>query len=210
MLNSKTTLLFDFDGTIADSLHRLLQISNSFAEEYGFQKIEEKDIPLFRTKSTLEAFRELNVPLLKVPVIAAKVKKAFQQEVHLSRPFPQMKEVLEQLSLVFCLGILTSNSEHNVGQFLKTHKLNHFDFIYTSSNLFGKSRSLRRIMREKAIKMSEIVYIGDEMRDIEAAKNIGMDMIAVSWGAHTEKVLATLKPTYIVHKPSELLTLLQA
>jgi phosphoglycolate phosphatase len=207
MLEDKTTLLFDFDGTIADSLHRLLEISNSLAEEYGFLKIDQQDIASFRSKSTLEAFRELKVPMLKIPIIAARVKKEFQEEVHLAKPFVQMEKVLPRLGQFFRLGILTSNTPGNVERFLEAHHLSFFDFVYSSSNLFGKSRVLRKIMREKEIKAEELVYIGDEMRDIEAAKTTGIDMVAVSWGAHTAKALASLKPSYLIHQPEDLLEL---
>ncbi|WPP52428.1 HAD-IA family hydrolase [Catalinimonas niigatensis] len=206
-MQQKTTLLFDFDGTIADSLHRLLEISNGLADEFGFMKVEHQDIAYFRTKSTLETFRKLKVPLLKVPLIAARVKKEFQREVHLSQPFPQMAQIIPKLSQHFTLGILTSNTETNVKQFLDVHQLSFFNFIYSSSNLFGKSRGIKRIMREKKISQEEMVYIGDEMRDIEAAKTSGIDIIAVSWGAHNAKALASLRPSYLIHHPNELLEL---
>lgn len=109
-MSPKEIVLFDFDGTIADSLHRLLEISNTFAEEYGYRKVARKDIPHFRSKSTLETFRELNVPLLKVPLIARRVKKTFQREAHLSAPFSGMHEVLYRLREQYRLGILTSNT----------------------------------------------------------------------------------------------------
>ncbi|MDF9795984.1 phosphoglycolate phosphatase [Catalinimonas alkaloidigena] len=206
-MQNKTTLLFDFDGTIADSLYRLLEISNTLAEEYGFSKLDKEDIARFRSKSTLEAFKELKVPLLKIPIIASRVKREFQKEVHLIKPFAQMEKVLPLLGQLFRLGILTSNTPSNVECFLKTNQLPFFDFIYSSSNIFGKSRVLRKIMREKQFRPEELVYIGDEMRDIEAAKNLGIDMVAVSWGAHTAKALASLKPSYLIHQPDELLTL---
>jgi phosphoglycolate phosphatase len=206
-MQQKTTLLFDFDGTIANSLHRLMEISNTLADEFGFLKIDPNDIAHFRTKSTLETFRELKVSLLKVPLIAARVKKEFQREVHLSKPFVQMEQVIPKLSDRFTLGILTSNTEANVRQFLEVHQLSFFDFIYSSSNLFGKSRGIKRIMREKKISAEEMIYIGDEMRDIEAAKTSGIEMVAVSWGAHTAKALASLRPSYLIHYPDELLEL---
>ena len=207
-MNKKTTILFDFDGTLADSLHRLLDISNSFADEYGYRKVKQEEIPYFRTKSTLETFRELKIPLLKVPVIARRVKKTFQREAHLSQPFAGMYQVLNQLSEKYALGILTSNSQPNVHKFLVQHDLAIFAFIYTSSNIFGKSSVLKRIVRERNLELNYIIYVGDEMRDIEAARQTGIEVVAVSWGANTKKALAALRPTYLVDKPSELLSLL--
>jgi phosphoglycolate phosphatase len=207
-LSPKEIVLFDFDGTIADSLHRLLEISNAFADEYGYRKVARKDIPHFRNKSTLETFRELEVPLLKIPLIARRVKKTFQQEAHLSAPFSGMHEVLCQLRRQYRLGILTSNTEKNVRKFLQQHELDFFDYIYTSSNIFGKSRVLRRILKDKQLHARQVIYVGDEMRDIEAARQLNMDIIAVSWGANNKKALATLGPTYLVEKPYELMQLL--
>ncbi len=207
-MKSKKTILFDFDGTIADSLHRLLEISNSFAEQYGYRKVHIEDIPYYRTKSTLETFRELKVPLLKVPMIAKKVKRAFQEEAHLSRPYAGMPQVLPALQYDYSLGILTSNTEKNVRKFLQHHDLDYFDFIYTSSNLFGKSRILGRILRENSLRLEETIYVGDEMRDIEAARQLNMEMVAVSWGAHSAETLARLRPTHLIHQPEELLTVI--
>lgn len=205
---TKEIILFDFDGTIADSLHRLLEISNSLAEEYGYRKVRKEDIPYYRNKSTLETFRELQVPLLKVPIIARRVKITFQREAHLSSLHDGMSETLAQLKSHFRLGILTSNTKNNVHKFLKQHQLELFDFVYTSSNIFGKSRVLRRILREHKLSAEEILYVGDEMRDIEAAQQLKMDIIAVSWGANNKKALAALKPTHLIDRPAELVSLL--
>lgn len=207
-MNKKTTVLFDFDGTIANSLPRLLEISNSFAEEYGYRQVREDEIQLFREKTTLQTFRELKVPLLKVPTIARKVKQAFRREAHLSQPYQGIKPLLAHLNPSYQLGILTSNTRQNVQQFLHQHQLEHFSFIYTSSNIFGKARVLKRILREKKLSVSEMIYVGDELRDVNAARQIGMDVIAVSWGANTKKALAMLRPTYLVDKPTEIIPLL--
>lgn len=204
----KEIVLFDFDGTIADSLHRLLEISNALAEEYGYRKVQREEIPHFRNKSTLETFRELEVPLLKVPLIARRVKRTFHREAHLSAPFAGMSEVLVRLRDKYRLGILTSNTEKNVQRFLEQHQLDFFDFIYTSSNIFGKSRVLRRILKEKSVDAREVIYVGDEIRDIEAARQLNMDIIAVSWGANNKKALVQLRPTYLIETPAEIIRLL--
>ncbi|MFP4091803.1 MAG: HAD-IA family hydrolase [Cyclobacteriaceae bacterium] len=207
-LSLKTTLIFDFDGTIADSLHRLLEISNSFAEEYGYLQVSKEDIPRFREKTAMEAFRELKVPLLKVPLIVRRVRKAFRQEAHLACPYSDMQAVLPGLSRRYRLGILTSNSALNVRSFLRQHQLEYFDFIYTSGRLLGKSRVLHRIMKEKNLLANEIMFVGDEIRDVEAARKAGIEVIAVSWGANTKKALLSAGPTYLIQNAAELNQLL--
>jgi phosphoglycolate phosphatase len=207
-VHEKKIILFDFDGTIADSLHRLLEISNVLAEEYGYRKVNKEEIPYFRNKSIMETFRELQIPLLKVPIIAHRVKTTFQREAHLSCLHEGMRETLAQLKNHYRLGILTSNTKNNVHRFLQQHQLELFDFVYTSSNIFGKSRVLRRILREQKLSVGEVIYVGDELRDIEAAQQLDMDIIAVSWGANNKKALAALSPTYLIDQPAKLISLL--
>ena len=51
------------------------------------------------------------------------------------------------------------------------------------------------------------LYIGDETRDIEAARNNDLISIAVTWGYNTEQVLQDYSPTYVVHEPNDLLSI---
>ncbi len=51
----------------------------------------------------------------------------------------------------------------------------------------------------------EVIYVGDETRDIEAAKKINSKVIAVSWGFNTKEALARHNPDFLIHQPSELL-----
>lgn len=204
----KKTILFDFDGTIADSLPRLLEISNSMSEEYGYQKVSSDKISYFRNKSILETFKELKVPLLKVPIIANRVKRTFQQEAHLSLPFEGIDRVIRQLSGDHNLGILTSNDKKSVQKFLDQQHLACFQFIYSSSHIFRKGKALKRILKEKMIDPKQTVYVGDEVRDIEAAHYAGTVVVSVSWGANNKKALAKLRPDYLIDKPQELLTIL--
>ena len=105
------------------------------------------------------------------------------------------------------LAILTSNSEANVEAFLTRHNLPYFEFVSCSSKLFGKGREIRRILRKEKLTPGEILYIGDETRDIEAAKETGLRMAAVTWGYNSEEALQALNPHHLVSLPGELLTL---
>ncbi len=205
---SKKTLLFDFDGTLADTLRPILTISNRLSDMYGYKKVGEEDIERFRKKKTREAIRELEIPVLLLPSIVAHVKRELQKEIHLIRPVHNMQDVLQQLSHRYQLGILTSNSAQNVSLFIRHNHLPPFEIIYTGSSIFGKSRLLQKIMLKHRIAPDDLIYVGDETRDIEAARKTGISMIAVSWGINTAETLAKLQPTYLIHHPQEMLPLL--
>lgn len=206
-MQNKTTILFDFDGTLADTLRHILQISNRFSNIYGYKRVEEEEIDSYRRKKTRQAIRDLNIPILLMPHIATTIKRELQAEMHLIQPVPFIKEITGQLCKQFRLGIVTSNSAENIALFIKNHHMPWFDVIHTGSNIFGKSRVLKKILKENKLCKEEVTYVGDETRDIEAAQKTGIDMIAVSWGINAAETLAFQNPSHLVHHPSEILGL---
>lgn len=119
-----------------------------------------------------------------------------------------MKHVIKVLSKEHFLGIITSNSEENVKIFLKNNNLTkHFNLIHSNLSLFGKDKSIKKVMKSRKMKRGNIIYIGDESRDVNAGKKAGIKTVAVTWGYEAESVLKKAKPTYIVTKPQELLSL---
>ncbi|MEQ9438923.1 MAG: HAD-IA family hydrolase [Cyclobacteriaceae bacterium] len=208
-MEAKRTLVFDFDGTIADTLPHILAISNRLSGDFGYRKIPDDAIELFRGKRSREALEQLQIPMIRLPAIARRMKAELQKEIHLLKPIASIKEVLSELNSHYRLGIVTSNSLSNVERFLEANEMSFFDFIHSSSSLFGKSSVLRGVLRVRRLLREETVYIGDETRDIEAAKKSRIDMIAVSWGANSAEVLASLQPQFLIHQPEGLLTLLE-
>lgn len=207
-MEAKQVLVFDFDGTIADTLPRILAISNRLSEEFGYRQVPDDEIEMFRGKRSREALKLLQIPFTKIPAIALRMKAELQKDMHLSKPISSVKEVLNELRSSYRLGIVTSNSQSNVERFLGANEMPFFDFIYSSSSLFGKSLVLKSMLRARQLLREGTVYIGDETRDVDAARKSGIDMIAVSWGANSAEALARQKPQYLIHHPEGLLTLL--
>ncbi|MGD1890389.1 MAG: HAD-IA family hydrolase [Cyclobacteriaceae bacterium] len=207
-MEAKQALVFDFDGTIADTLPHILAISNRLSEDFGYRRVSDEEIEMLRGVRSREALKLLKIPLLNIPAIALRMKAELQKEIHLLKPISSMKDVLGELKSSYQLGIVTSNSQSNVERFLEANGMLFFKFIYSSSSLFGKSSVLRGMLRTNQLLRNETVYIGDETRDIDAAKKSGIDMIAVSWGANTAESLARQRPQHLIHHPDGLLNLL--
>ena len=93
-----------------------------------------------------------------------------------------MIEALKEIKAAdFKLGIMTSNSKENVTTFLELHGLKGiFDFVYSGRNIFGRHKIINRLLKNHKISKKNAVYIGDETRDIEAAKRVGIPVVAVS------------------------------
>ena len=201
-------LLFDFDGTIADTRTIALKILNELSEEFKFRFLPEEELEEARNMTTQKLIRFLGIRRWRVPFIARRGLVKLQERILEVQPIAEMPEILMQLrERGFRLGILTSNSEANVTAFLKHHKIDCFEFIHTSSKLFGKAREMRRFMKEQHLKPEEIIYIGDETRDIEATKAVCIRMAAVTWGYNSAKVLSSMSPDFLFDTPSHLLML---
>ena len=198
-------LIFDFDGTIADTFHKLLEIGNRLSVEFDFNRIEDDEVEELKHKSARETIAHLNIPLLKVPQIIAKAKKELNKEIGLIKPIHGLKEILIQLKgLGLKMGILTSNSLKNVHNFLDNNSLNLFDFVQTTPKIWSKNRSLMALIDKQHLKIADVIYIGDETRDIIAAQKAGIRTIAVTWGYNSSRALENHRPDFLIHSPQEL------
>jgi phosphoglycolate phosphatase len=202
-------LIFDFDGTIVNSFCNVIDKFNLLADEFHFRKVQPTEIEGLRNLNSRALIKFLKIPLYKLPKVIKKARKFMHADIQLLDSFANLPAVLRQLKLAgISLGILTSNSQQNVSKWLAHHELlNLFDFIHVESNFFGKKRSLKKIMRQYAIDRTSAYYVGDETRDIDAAKQCGINAIAVTWGFNSEMVLLQHAPHHLVREPAELLAI---
>jgi phosphoglycolate phosphatase len=201
------TSIFDFDGTIANTIPAFISILRKMGEAQGMS-IEDEAILKLRDRPIKEIFRELGIPLIKLPFIARKSRKEFNKEVAHLKPITGMKDLLLTLKKQGqILGIVTSNSKESVETFLEENDLQIFDFISTNNRVFGKAKSLKKIFKQNDYNKENAVYIGDEIRDIEAARKVGIKVISVTWGANSREGLSQYNPDFLVDTPKDMLDL---
>jgi len=209
-VNRKKLLIFDFDGTIADTMMVGLDIANEMAEKYRFKKVNRKELVFYRSQKSQDALRSIGINFIKLPLIVRDFKKRLKQQIERLPPIDGMIDVLKELKYNgWELGILTSNSLENVTFFLDTHEITEvFSFVRCKKNLFRKETALKAIHKNTGYPYEEMLYIADETRDIEAAKKRGIKIISVSWGMNSKEALSKFNPDYLVGTPAELSTLL--
>lgn len=83
-----------------------------------------------------------------------------------------------------------------------------FDHIYCAKNLFGKERTIGSFIKKLHLKREELIYIGDEHRDIIACQANGIKVIGVTWGFDTLETLEKARPNFIARKPSDILSII--
>jgi len=199
-------VVFDFDGTLGDTLDIFLELFNDFAKEKGLTPIHPDQIPELRDLPLKEFIKKQGISTLNLIQLLKYSHQKLKPHLNRIQIFKHIPELLQNLKdHNFKLGILSSNSVENIQSILERHKLNkYFSFIHSSSNLFGKDKSLKKLLKKHNLSPKHTIYIGDEIRDIKACRKIKLQMISVSWGFNSKKALLKENPNYTVDTPSQL------
>lgn len=200
-------IIFDFDGTIADSLPVVSELFYAWAKIEPFTP---EQIERLRNTNLKDALREVGIPLWRLPSLMVTARSKFGKRVADVPIFKGIPEVLEKLhSDGHTLYLMSSNGPQNIRRFLKRHKIiQYFSGIHGNTGLFGKAAAMRTIIRKYKLDRSGCISVGDETRDVDAAKKARIKCIAVTWGYNGEQILIAHKPDFMVHKPLELLKIL--
>ncbi|HEV2403299.1 MAG TPA: HAD hydrolase-like protein [Candidatus Saccharimonadales bacterium] len=202
-------IVFDFDGTIADSFEVAEQI---FYELTGYEPITDpRQRDHLRSLSLLKAAKELHISPAQIPRLLIMGRSLMQRRMYHVKLFPNVSPVLRKLhESGNRLFIITSNSRPNVENFLQQHDLGeYFDGVYGNVGLFRKGRALRKVMRRDHIFPQSCFYIGDEVRDIHAARYAHVKAIAVAWGYNDFSALTREKPYAVAQRPDDLIEILK-
>ncbi|XCN71506.1 MAG: HAD-IA family hydrolase [Candidatus Electrothrix aestuarii] len=200
-------IIFDFDGTIADSFNSFFVIWNRIAVENGYRVVSAEEIEGFRGKESQDVVRALKIPFLKLPFVLHRARKEFGKIIPEIPLVAGMKETLFELQAQgIQLGLLTSNASENVQAFFTVHQLDCFDILFASSGLWGKARRIEKIITIHQLEKKQVLYVGDETRDIEAARKAGVSIAAVTWGYNNAEVLKNFSPDHLINQPHELLS----
>lgn len=174
---------FDFDGTLADTMPWFNSILNTVADKYGFRKIDLSERENLRHREASEILKYLGIPLWKLPAIMSHVRTLMQDidpSVHL---FDGIADVLARLKAAgLRLAVISSNSIENVQRVLGPDAAALFDDYECGTDLFGKAAKIDRLMRRHEIAPERFLLVGDEMRDIDAARKAGVHVGSVAWG----------------------------
>lgn len=201
MLRERVSLaIFDLDGTLADSFPWFLTVVNGVARRYGFRQIADDEVEPLRRAGTRDILRRLEVPLWKLPAIARHMRALKRDQVERIPLFPGVAGALQALAdAKITLALVSSDNENNARCQLGASAA-YFSHFACGASLFGKAAKFKRVVRAAGAAPSQAIAIGDEVRDIEAARAAGIACGAVMWGYAAPEVLEAAKPDMVFER----------
>jgi phosphoglycolate phosphatase len=207
MTKRKTTILFDFDGTLAETMMLIHTVFNRLASVYRYRHLPEDEIEKARHLNIREFIKYCGIPFWKVPIIAIHARRLMHSDIHEVHPPAGLVEVLTRIhnSGKYEMDILTSNRRENVLKFLSQHSMGWFDEVHATRAILSKKRRFEKYIRQSGLDPQNLYCVGDTSVDVEGARRAGAKVVAVSWGLNTHETLARCNPDHLVDHPSQLL-----
>ncbi len=199
-------IIFDFDGTIANTLEAILKLFNEVAPKYDIPVIKNSDREKIRDFSIKELVNEYHISPWKLLQLTRYILPKLKNNLKDISAVEGIAEVLKDLEKQGVkIGVVTSNSKENVELFLANQNISQIEFIHSEKNFFGKGKVLSHLIQKQKLDKQNVVYVGDEVRDIDAARAAGISVIAVTWGFNSRKRLEQSKPDYLITEPKQIL-----
>ncbi|HWA18202.1 MAG TPA: HAD hydrolase-like protein [Devosia sp.] len=198
--------IFDFDGTLADSFAWFIASLDQTADHFGIKRVDPTQIESLRDLSSREALIRLGVPFWKLPQMAIYLRNLFYEGIDTIAPFAGATEMLAALHAASVkLAVVSSNAEINVRHVLG-EAAGLIGVYACGSSLWGKAEKFGRVLRLLGEAPACAIAIGDEIRDIEAARQAGLAAGVVSFGYNSRRALEGAAPDRLFDSYDELVT----
>lgn len=185
-------VIFDFDGTLANSFPWVMSILDDLADKFKYERVDRDQLDVLRGYGARKLIKHYRVSVWKMLRIGKHVRKLMSNDIHEIALFEGVDRLIQRLAEKgLILALVTSNSYPNVSRVLGPQNAACFQYFECRIPLFGKPSRLKKILKKSGIPPAETIYIGDETRDHDAAHKVGISFGAVSWGyTHLEALQA--------------------
>ena len=201
-------VIFDFDGTLADSEKIIISIYDYFAVRNNKPELTDEIKQKLRDGTSRQALKWAGVRLWQIPKLLNIARTEYKKRSSKVKIFSGTKNVLREVDKDFDIYILSTNNEKTVRKILKNNDFKTDVTILKGSSVFGKDKALKRLFKDKKYKRTESWMIGDEMRDVTAGNKAGLNTIGVTWGLQRKTGVSRANPDYIAESPEDILKIL--
>jgi phosphoglycolate phosphatase len=200
-------LVFDFDGTLANSFVILIETFEEIAARK--EKLTKEEIQKLRGLPLKDILHYLRIKKWQIPKLLIKGRKAIAVKIVDIKPFVGIVQMLKALNKDgYKIYVLSTNGTENISEFLKANKMDAYVVKVYGDIGLRKSSAIKKLIKKEKIDKADCVYIGDEVRDIEAARKSGIRILSVGWGFNHAPALKSHNPDEFADTPIELIKVL--
>ncbi|WP_342581602.1 HAD hydrolase-like protein [Ureibacillus sp. FSL W7-1570] len=198
-------IIFDFDGTLANSAEVYVNAWNAYAKKYNYLPLTLEELQEIQHLDNYSRAKKYHFPMYKLSIILPKIHQYFNEHIREVPLFDGVKEMLESLHAGgYEIAIISSNKKDNIVEILKRENIDSVSEVISARRLFGKDVAIRKFMKRHQLAPQDLLYVGDELRDIQACNKVGVPFMWVSWGLDSFELIEKEKPAYVAHSPKEI------
>ncbi|MGF3025334.1 HAD hydrolase-like protein [Methylobacterium aquaticum] len=195
-------VILDFDGTLADTFPWFARVLPGVADRYGFRRPAAQEVETLRALEARAVLRHLEVPGWKLPLIARHMRGLAARDAADLALFPGIPMLLARLRAGgLRLALVSSNREDVVRRVLGPESAGLIELYACGAAVSGKARRFRAVVRASGVPRAQVLCLGDELRDHDAAARAGLAFGAVTWGYTRAEALAAAGPAHLFPTP---------
>lgn len=206
-------VIFDWDGTLMDSEHRIVACMQAAARDVGWRELEHEAVRDIIGLGLPEAIAKLCPGM---PAAQAELMRQYYSRHFVAAeqtPLSFFEGVEEGIRRLRCnpalrLAVATGKSRRGLKRvFEATGAGGWFHASRTADETLSKPhpRMLQELLAETGVAADEALMVGDSEYDMEMARALGMDRLAVTYGVHAAERLALSRPVFSAGNFSELI-----
>jgi phosphoglycolate phosphatase len=204
-------LIFDWDGTLSDSIGRIVEAMRTAADLAGRPVRDDLAIKGIIGLGLPEAIRTLYPDITANDLIDFRQRYAdsyMAMDVEPSRLFDGVRESLEAFRAEgYRMAVATGKARRGLDRVLKAHGwMEYFDATRAADETASKPDPLmlNEILQHCGVAPEKALMVGDASFDLLMARNAGMDSVAVGYGAQALDSLLQFEPALAINHFSEL------
>lgn len=188
-------VMFDLDGTLANSFDFFLGAHNLLSAKHHFRPIHPHEVDMLRRRSPREIMTHVGLPRWKLPLVAHDFMRLMRQQGQQVRLFAGAEQALNYLHAQgILLAVVSSNSVENCRHILGENVCRLLACVDGGTSIFGKRTRITRVLKRLHIPPHRAIYVGDQLTDAYAAHASGVSFGAVCWGYGAPEALAQALP----------------
>ncbi|AMT95962.1 MULTISPECIES: HAD family hydrolase [Psychrobacter] len=213
LLADKTLIIFDWDGTLMDSIGLIVESMHVAGEAHGFQTTD-KEVQDIIGLSLMNGIEILYPQANDAQKLAIQQSYAeyYIPNSHRTPFFKPIEDMLQSLQHQGkSLAVATGKKRKGLDRVLDASNSHHYFVMTRCADEAGSKpdpQMLTDILNDTQQPIANAVFIGDSIYDIQMATQLGMTSIAVNYGTASSAELAAQQPTYQVDTPQALVDLL--